>query len=174
MKSLSQISIVIFAFFVVAALPVFGIPLAGIKKATIRGTIVDWKWRGALNYQEQTQGQAFQCVIPSHYLIRLKIDGGRNEQHNTIIRFSRLLLIGTGMVDEDLKKDEVLIFLPTSRLEGLKTGANLTIEDYSIAADERVPWAESARILIDGKSPKPLGPAFEEAATKSTSESQKR
>lgn len=165
---------VILASFVVVVLPVFGIPLGSTKEATIRGTIVDWKWRGALNYQEQTQGQASQFEIPSHYMIRLRIDGKRSELHDTITRFSRMLLIGTGMVDEDLKRDEVVIFLPTSRLEGLKAEAILTIEDYSIAADERGPWAESTRILVDGKSPKTLGPVFEEATAKSTSESHKR
>lgn len=165
---------VILASFLVAVLPVFGIPLAGTEKSTIRGAIVDWKWRGALKYQEQSQGQAFQCEIPNHYMIRLKVDGARSKLHDTIIRFSRLLPIGAGMIDEDLEKDEVVIFLPTSRLEGLENEAVLTIEDYTIAADERGPQVDYSRILIEGKPPKPLGPAFEDATKKSTSKSQKR
>jgi hypothetical protein len=164
MNFMTRIYMAVLVATLLAAIPAFAIPLGTTDKSTIIGTIVDWKWRCEINYQEQSQGRASQYVIPSHYMIRLKLKDKRSKLHDTINWFSRLLSIGTGIDGDDLGKDEILVFLPTPRLEGLKDEAKLTIEDYSISADDHGPVAKSSRILIDDKIPKPLGPVFGEEA----------
>ncbi len=173
MNSIARICVVVSVAILLAALSAFALPLGTTEKSTISGTIVDWKWRCEINYQEQSQGRASQYVIPSHYMIRLKLKDKRSKLHDAINWFSHLLSIGTGMHDDDLGKNEILVFLPTPRLDGLKEEAKLTIEDYSISADDSGPVATSSRILIDDKIPKPLGPVFEEEAAKSPSKTKR-
>ena len=160
MKPVVKISGLALSAIFFAVLPAFSIPLARTEKTTIQGTVVDWKWRGKIDYQEENQGWAFGRTIPSHYIIRVKLVKKRSDLLNTINWYSRLLPIGTGIDDDDLKEDEVIVYLPTSRLDGLLVDAKLTIVDYSIVADDSGPEAESSNILINGKSPKLLGPVF--------------
>ena len=98
MNSITRIYMAVLFAILIAALPAYAaIPLGPTEKSTISGKIVDWKWRCEIHYQEESQRNASQYVIPSHYMIRLKIKNKRSELHDTINRFSRLLSIGTGM-----------------------------------------------------------------------------
>ena len=109
-------------------------------------------------------------MIPGHYMVRIRLSGKRTELHDTITWFSRLLPIGTGIDADELKKDEILILLPTPRLEGLSDEAILTVEGYSISADDTGSVAHCTRILINGKPPKTLGAAFKKEAADVSSE----
>jgi hypothetical protein len=142
------------AFFL-SVLPALSVPHPRTDKTTVRGTIVDWTWRGKIDYEEEFEGLAFGHTIPSHYIIRLKLVKKRSDILNTINLYSRFLPIGIGIDDDDLKENEVIVYLPTARLKGLLKGVRITIENYSIAADDAGPVAESTNILINGKSPKP-------------------
>ena len=160
MKPISRATRLIAAVFWLAALPAFSVPLPRTEKHTIQGTVVDWTWRGEIYYQVEFQGLAFGQTIPSHYVIRLKLPNKRNDLFNTINWYSRLLPIGIGIDDDELKENEVIVYLPTPRLEGLLNDAKLTIEDYMIVADDSGPFVESSKILINGATPKSLPPVF--------------
>ena len=121
---------------------------------------MDWTWRGEIDFQQEFQGHAYGQTIPKHYIIRLKIQKKRNDLFNTINGYSRLLRIGIGIDADDLKEDEVIVYLPSPRLKGLLKDAKLTIEDYSISADDSGAEATSSKILIDGATPEIIGPVF--------------
>ncbi len=144
------------------------IPLGRTEAAEIKGTVIDWKWRGEINYQEESEGFAFQRVIPSHYMLRLKLDAKRAKLHDTIHWFSRTMPIGPGVDAEELKPDEIILYLPTSRLKEMKVGVLLAIEDYSIFADDFGPDAEYSKVLVNGLEAKPMGPAFEQDEDRKT------
>lgn len=160
MKSLTTISRLVHLVLLLTAIPAFSVPLPRTEKTTIQGTVVDWTWRSEIDFQQEFQGRAYGQMIPGHYIIRLKIQKKRNDLFNTINGYSRLLRIGIGIDADDLKEDELIVYLPTSRLKGLLKGAKLTIEDYSISADDSGAEASSSKILIDDATPETLGPIF--------------
>lgn len=160
MRSLATASKLILFVLWFTVIPTFSVPLPPTKKATIKGTVVDWLWRNEIQYQEATEGLAHFQTIPAHYIIRLKIQKKRNETFNTINWYSRTIIIGIGINSNEFKEDEVILYLPSPKLEGLKVDAKLTLEDYSIAADDLGPSAGSSKILINGATPKVVGPVF--------------
>lgn len=143
-----------------SANPAFAIPLPRTEKTSIQGAVVDWTWRAEIDYQEEVEGLAFARTIPAHYIVRLKLQKKRNELFNTINWYSRLLPIGVEIDDDELKEDEVIVYLPTQRLKGFLIDAKVTIEGYSIFADDSGPDAESSKILINGATPDILPPVF--------------
>jgi len=138
----------------------FAIPLPRTEKTTIQGTVVDWTWRGEIDFQQEFQGHAYGQTIPAHYIVRLKLQMKRSELYNTINWYSRLLPIGIGINVDELQEDEVIVYLPTQRLNGFLRDAKLTIEGYSIVADDSGPDAECIKILINGATPDVLPPVF--------------
>ncbi len=174
MKSITRIFITVFILIQITVVPLFGIPLGTTEKTTLTGTIVQWKWRCEIKYQEEEEVRANQFVIPSHYMIKLKLNGKRTALHDDIQKFSRMLSIGAGINVDDLKEDEFLFFLPSSRLEGFKNGARLKVEGYSIGADETIVDANCASILIDDKILKKLPPVWVDEADKPSNDTKKR
>lgn len=174
MKSITCLFITLFILIQITVLPLFAIPLGTTETTTLTGTIVQWKWRCEIRYQEEEEVRANQFLIPSHYMIKLKLNGKRTALHDEIQKFSRMLSIGTGINVDDLEEDEIIFFLPSSRLEGFKSGAKLKIEGYSIGADETLVEAKSTRILIDDKIPKNLPPIWVDEADRPSNDTKER
>jgi len=152
----------------------FTLALLRTEKKTIQGTVVDWTWRGELYYQEEFEGVAFGQTIPNHYVIRLKLPKKRDKLFDTINWYSRLLPIGIGIDGDEMKQNEVIVYLPSPRLKGLLRGSKLTIEDYSIVADDSGPSAGNSKILINGTTPKVLPSVFPQTRNANKTEQDNR
>jgi hypothetical protein len=152
MKRVTKSCSLVLCAFVLSAIPAQSIPMPKTEKSTIHGTIVDWVWRNKIEYQQESRGLTFERTIPNHYMIRLKIKEKRNALLNAINSYSMTIPISNCNISDDMAEDEVIIYLPSPRLKGIKDDAKITIVDYSIFTHDFGAEAESANILINGES----------------------
>ncbi len=158
MKPLSlTIRVVIF----LSPLFAVAVPFGPTKPLNLHGTIVEWLWRGEMDYEQAgSVATTYSSVVPAHYLIVLDVPDGDPKRLEAISSMVRTANIRHEIMERKLNPTEVLLLVPSKRLKEIKEGATLDLINYSLSGDERDTFPSHDKLMIDGKKPTLAGPLF--------------
>lgn len=133
-------------------------PWPHVKVPKITGTVVAFTWVGGFHFQEEDVWQGVNFVgmreaEPVYHLLLNKTNLSA-ETRKTLTEYGENANFRPKMYSSrGLEDEEVILMIDSSRLKEIVVGAQITIEDYDIAADEFTSWVKHQRFLVDGKSP---------------------
>ena len=132
-------------------------PWPHVKIPKITGTVVAVTWVGGFHFQQEDVWRGVNFIgmretEPVYHLLLNKTNLSA-ETRKTLIEYGENANFRPKIYSRGEEADEVILMIESPRLKEIVVGAQITIEDYDIAADEFTSWENHREFLVNGKTP---------------------
>jgi hypothetical protein len=119
--------------------------------------------------EDGTDSMVVASSRPSRYFVKLKVKDlpAKTKQELNYVQSER---IRHEILNNELKKDEILVAFNSERLKEMKVGAKLLLEGYTLFLDDRSLHPSHKAIKLNGRKGTAAGLPFPDKASNKTGE----
>ena len=142
---------------VLAVVPALATPIVPTDPVDLKGKVVGFVWIDKTYFECGGISCPFGILSasePAHYLVILKTVGAdkiRLQKLTSMLKDNRLSGLSHPIMLTELRNDEVLVEITSTRILSLKAEAMIELTGYSLSGDERVTVASHRALRIEGK-----------------------